>query len=56
MRKIITSYEFPPIPIRRFDWLAVYDDYDGAPDSCCPTGCGATEQEAIDNLIENTND
>ena len=26
--KIVTEYVFPPIPIRRFDWLAYYDGRD----------------------------
>jgi hypothetical protein len=48
-----TTNEFPPIPIRQFDWSAIDDDtYDGADDSHCPIGRGATEQEAIDDLLE----
>ena len=46
MRKIITSYVCPPIPIRHLDWCAYYDPEDK------PYGWGATEQQAIDNLIE----
>jgi hypothetical protein len=50
---IKTSYDFPPIPIRSFDWSAWDDDtYDGAPESCCPIGRGATEAEAIADLLE----
>ena len=42
-------------------WVAVWDGYDGAPidnetPSSDPVGCGYTEQEAIDDLLENTND
>ena len=48
-RKIITHNEFPPIPIRSFDWMATYDNYE--PGS--PIGYGATEQEAIADLVEN---
>jgi hypothetical protein len=48
--KIRTSYDYPPIPIRWLDWSAVDDDtYDG-PGS--PIGTGATEQEAIADLLE----
>jgi hypothetical protein len=48
-----TNNEFPPIPLRQFDWSAIDDDtYDGADDSHCPIGRGATEQEAIDDLLE----
>jgi hypothetical protein len=46
--KIITSYINPPIPVRHFDWQAVFDDYDGDG----KVGNGATEQEAIDDLLE----
>lgn len=49
--RIVTNYDFPPIPDRRFDWSAVTDSYDGAPDSHCPIGHGRTEQDAIDDLV-----
>ena len=45
---IKTNYDFPPIPIRSMDWSA-WDDNKGA--DCSPVGHGATEQEAIDNLM-----
>jgi hypothetical protein len=49
--KIRTSYWAKPIPIRAFDWSAVDDaTYDGAGDSHCPIGYGATERDAIDDL------
>lgn len=49
--KIKTQCICPPIPIRQFDWIAYDDDiYDGALDSHCVTGHGATEQEAITNF------
>ena len=48
---IRTSFDYPPIPDRRFDWSAVTDSYDGAEDSQCPIGHGRTEQDAIDDLI-----
>lgn len=48
--KIKTSFVYPPIPIRCFDWQAYdYDTYDG---EGCPLGHGATEQEAIDDLLQ----
>ena len=48
--KIVTVNVFPPIPIRTCDWCAYDDDtYDG-PGS--RVGWGETEQEAIDNLLE----
>lgn len=51
--KIITHFEYPPIPVRNFDWCAVTEDYDGAPDAgpqCI--GHGRTEEEAIADLKE----
>lgn len=50
-RKIITNFDHPPIPNRSCDWSAVFDDYDGAEDSNCPIGRGATEKEAVEDLI-----
>jgi len=50
MAKIVTNFDYPPIPIRQFDWSAIDDDtYDG---EGCPIGHGATEQEAIDDLLD----
>lgn len=46
--KIITDYQFPPIPIRNFDWVAYYEDAD---EETGPQGWGSTEQQAINNLI-----
>jgi hypothetical protein len=46
-RKIITRYDPPPIPTTKFDWVAVDDNYDGGD----PVGHGATEQEAIEDLL-----
>lgn len=48
--KIKTDHWVKPIPTRAFDWQAYDDDtYDGPG---CPIGHGATEQEAIDDLLE----
>ena len=47
---IRTDYVFPPIPDRRFDWSAIDDEtYDG---EGCPIGYGRTEQEAIEDLLD----
>lgn len=57
-----TTHEFPPIPIRSMDWSAVDDDtYDVDCDqdgffSTSPVGRGATEQEAINDLLEQLED
>jgi hypothetical protein len=48
--KIETEYRPKPIPFRGFDWIAIdAGSFDG-PGS--PYGHGATEQEAIDELLE----
>lgn len=56
--KIHTHHVYPPIPVRSMDWSAVTDNYDGAPDSSTrhQIGRGATEQEAINDLIEQLED
>lgn len=47
-----TSYDYPPIPTRQFDWSCVDDNYDGAPDAGNQiVGVGKTEVEAICNYI-----
>lgn len=52
--KIKTNFEYPPIPVRRFDWHAIDDDtYDG---HGSPIGYGATEAEAIADLMDQLND
>lgn len=56
--RIVTSFEHPPIPIRTCDWSATYDDYDVDCDqdgffSNDPIGRGATEQDAVLDLIDN---
>ena len=44
-----TSFDYPPIPIRQFDWSAIDDNtYDG---EGCRIGHGATEAEAVVDLI-----
>lgn len=54
---IRTNYDYPPIPVRQFDWSAIDDDtYDGAEDSSCPIGHGATEEDAIEDLLEQIDD
>ena len=51
--KIRTDFIYPPIPNRSFDWQAIDEDtYDGAENSHCPIGHGASEAEAIADLLE----
>lgn len=45
--KIVTENVYPPIPVRFMDWVAHYDDPEG------PTGTGATEAEAVRDLMDN---
>jgi hypothetical protein len=55
--KIRTHFDYPPIPVRQFDWSAIDDDsYDGAEDSSCPIGHGATEEDAIEDLMDQLTD
>ena len=59
--KIITHYDFPPIPIRDMDWSAVTDNYDADCDqdgffSNDPVGHGRTEAEAIADLLQQIED
>lgn len=47
--KIRTTYVYSPIPIRQFDWSAIDDDtYEPGR----PIGTGATEQEAVADLLQ----
>lgn len=41
------------LPFPQYKWCATYETYDGAADSDCPIGFGATEAEAIADLTEN---
>lgn len=47
--RIITSFVYPPIPMRYFDWCAYRDGYEEPGNPC---GWGSTEQIAIDDLLE----
>ncbi|WP_300396347.1 hypothetical protein [Henriciella sp.] len=51
--KIVTHYDPPPVPWRSFDWCA-YDDRTHDMDTPC--GYGATEAEAIEDLMEQLDD
>jgi len=43
---IVTAREYPPIPIRQFDWRAWIDGYE----ETHPTGWGSTEIGAVEDL------
>lgn len=49
---INTRHEFPPIPDRSFDWCATDDNYEPG----CPIGLGATELDAIVDLLDQLED
>lgn len=50
--RIRTSLNCPPIPVRSFDWCAWRDDDEPNDNGQMLQGYGATEQDAIDDLIE----
>lgn len=52
MRKIITTHDFPSIPVRNYDWSANRENYELGD----LIGTGKTEQDAIDDLIRQEND
>ena len=52
MDKIITSYDYPPIPIRNYDWSAIREDYEPGD----LIGTGRSEQEAKDDLVRQENE
>lgn len=54
--KILTSFDYPPIPHRGADWSAVFDGYDGAPDANDIIGRGPTELAAIADLLDKERD
>ena len=47
-RRIETHFEMPPIPDRSHDWSACREGYEPGD----PLGYGATEREAINNLLD----
>jgi hypothetical protein len=50
--EIMAHYDPPPIPDRRFDWCATFEDYDGAPDAGQQAiGFGTTRDEAVKDLL-----
>ena len=47
-RKIVTSFQNPPIPVRDYDWAAYTTDYEGGD----PVGYGPTESAAVQDLLD----
>ena len=48
-RLIKTVFDYPPIPVRTMDWCAYYDGEEHG-----PTGHGRTEAQAVQDLLDNT--
>lgn len=46
--KTRATYWPKPIPIRRFDWVVTFDDYEPGQ----PIGYGETEHEALADLLD----
>jgi hypothetical protein len=51
-RLIRTEFVYPPIPMRQFDWRAVFDGYEPGD----VMGYGKTREEAIADLIVEAGD
>jgi hypothetical protein len=51
-RLIRTEHVYPPIPMRQFDWRAVFDGYEPGD----VMGYGKTREEAIADLIVEAGD
>lgn len=45
--KIVTALEYPPIPLRQYDWVAFRDGYE----ELGKYGYGYTKEEAIADLL-----
>lgn len=50
--KIVTTFVYPPIPLRQFDWSANLDGWEPGE----PQGWGETEEAAIADLREQLED
>ena len=58
--ELSTEFVYPPIPCRNSDWSAIdsntfdadYDCESGSFVTRCPIGRGATESEAIEDLLD----
>ncbi len=56
MRKIVTAWVQPPIPDRRYDWQAHFDDDEPNDAGHMLVGHGRTEQDAIADLIQSADE
>lgn len=55
-RKIITTFVYPPIPVREMDWQAHFDGDEPDDDGHMEVGRGRTEKLAVLDLIEGIDD
>ena len=53
MDKIVTTWVFPPIPTRRFDYAAYYDGDEPNDNGSMAHGSGRTAPEAVLDLLDN---
>lgn len=51
MRKIVTNFWAKPIPPRQFDWEAYFDGDEPDDDGRMKAGYGATEGDAVADLL-----
>lgn len=54
--KIVTDVWAKPIPTNKFDWSASFDNDEPSDEGQMKQGFGATEQEAIDDLLLSTDE
>jgi hypothetical protein len=52
MTKIVTEHVYPPIPERKWDWMAAREGYCGCGECRELFGRGPTEEAAIADLLE----
>jgi hypothetical protein len=54
--KIVTTFWMKPIPMRQFDWCATFANDEPNDNGQMLHGTGATEEEAIEELLTNYED
>lgn len=50
--KIVTTFIYPPIPLREFDWLAYEEDLTSDREGYGPSGYGRTELSALRRFLD----
>lgn len=54
--KVVTNYWRKPGPTDKFDWSASFDDHEPDDNGNMMVGYGATEEDAIDDLLDQYED